>query len=84
MLVQREIATANDKDYAHFFVSQILGALKKGNLFYCLFHLDCSWPRSTQVQPLHLAVFFIDTGDPEWQSKQRRYSSYSDKHTLPW
>ena len=32
VLGQREIATADDKDYAHFFVCQILVALKKGNL----------------------------------------------------
>ena len=46
-------------------VCQILGALKKGNLSNRLFHLDRSWPYLTQVWPLHLAVFFIDTGDPE-------------------
>ena len=76
VLGQRKLATAD----AHFFICQILGALKKGNLSNYPFHLDCSWPRSTQVQQSHLAVFFIDTGNPERRSKQRWYS---DKHSLP-
>ena len=66
MLGQREIATADDEDYAHFFECQILGVSKKGNLSNHPFHLDRSWPRLTQARPLRLAVFFIDTGNPEW------------------
>ena len=39
------------------------GSLKERNL------VNLSWPCSTQVRLLHLAVFFINTGDPEWQGK---------------
>ena len=59
MLGQREIATADDEDYAPLFVCQILGTLKEGNLSNHPFHLDHSWPHSTQVRSL----LFIDTGE---------------------
>ena len=81
MLGQREIAPADDEDYAHFFVCQILRALKKGNLSNHPFHLNHPW---LQVQLLRLAVFFINTGNHEWRSKWQRYSNYGDKHSLPW
>ena len=74
VLRQREITTADDKDYVHFFVRQILGALKKGNLSNHLLHLDHSWPHLTLARLPHLAVF-INTGDLQWQSKQQRYST---------
>ena len=72
MLDQREIATVDDEDYVHFFVCQILGALKKGNLSDLQSSVPFQPPMATfnpGAATAFSSVFFVDTGDPERRSK---------------
>jgi hypothetical protein len=72
VLGQRDIATVDDEDHAHFILSQILGALKEGKRSN---PSRLSW--SLDYACVQLVLAFIDTDVPEWQSKWLRgYSSY--------
>ena len=84
MLSQREITTADDEDYAHLFVCQILGNLKKGNFSNHPFHLNHSWLCSTQARSLRLAVSFIDTGEANDDGTLATVISMVEVSYTPW
>ena len=83
-LLYSDIATADDKDHAHFFVCQILQALKEGN---CFNRPRLSWPLDHGHFRGSSLAFFIGTGGREWQSKHSDSTlatMYNNKHSLPW
>ncbi len=54
ILDQRDIATVDDEDHAHFFVGQILGVLKEGNRSNrAPLVVARSWLRSSRFGALH-------------------------------
>ena len=67
VLGQRDVETVCDENYAHLTVGQVPGGLKEGN--------GSNRPRLSRsldhgrVRPG--LAYFVDTGGPEWQSKQR-------------